>query len=135
MRGRSLMQAPLLVLAVSLAAGPGAAQQPAGPRAPAASFGSLRVKPEVPGASRVAEMAVTRDPAEPNSRLFLAREAGRRRSPWLLPVVGAVAGGALMSGYRSHVCRDEECNLSPVPFVAGAVGLGGLLGWMIDRSL
>jgi hypothetical protein len=129
------MPPTLLILGVSLAAGPGAAQQPSGPRIPVAGFGSLSVKPEVPDPSRVAGTAVARDPADLNSRLSLAREAGRRRSPWLLPVVGAVAGGALMSGYRSHVCRDEECNLSPVPFVAGAVGLGGLLGWMIDRSL
>jgi hypothetical protein len=123
------------MLALSLAAGPGAAQQPAGPRISAEGFGSLRVMPDFPGAAGEAGMVVTRDPAELNSRLSLAPEAGRRRSPWLLPVVGGLVGGALVAGYASYVCRNEECNLSPVPFVAGAVGLGGLLGWMIDRSL
>lgn len=126
MRPRSLMLTSLLVLAVLLFAGPGAAQQPAGPRAPA-GFGSLRVKPET--------MTSSRAPAGVISSLATARDAGGRPSPWLLPVVGAATGGAVMAGYASYVCRDEECNLSPVPFVAAAVGLGALLGWMIDRSL
>lgn len=128
MRRRSLRLASLLVLAVSLLAGPGAAQQPAGPRISAADFGSLRVKPG-------AGLTSTRDPAGVISGLATTREAGRRRAPWLLPLAGAVAGGALMAGYASYACRDKECNLSPVPFVAAGVGLGGLLGWMIDRSL
>ncbi len=134
MRRRLLMRASPLILAVSLAAGPGAAQQPAGPRISAAGFGSLRVKPESPGAPRRAEMTMTRE-VGPGSRLSTAREAARRRSPWIVPVVGAVAGGALTAGYASYVCRDEECNLSPVPFIAGGIGLGAVLGFMIDRSL
>jgi hypothetical protein len=135
MRPRSLVRTSLLILGVSLVAGPGAAQQLAGPRASAADFGSLRVMPDFPGAAGEARMAVTRHPAGPSSRLSTARAAARRRSPWLLPVVGAVAGGALMAGYASYVCRDEECNLSPVPFITGGIGLGAVLGFMVERSL
>jgi hypothetical protein len=59
----------------------------------------------------------------------------RRRSSWVIPVVGAVAGGAIMAGYISYVCLDTECNLSPVPFVVAGTVLGGFLGFMIGITL
>ncbi|MEW5927323.1 MAG: hypothetical protein AB1941_07560 [Gemmatimonadota bacterium] len=62
-------------------------------------------------------------------------EAERGRSSWVFPVVGAVAGGAIMAGYINHVCDDTECNLSPVPFIVGGAALGGFLGLMINISL
>jgi hypothetical protein len=42
-----------------------------------------------------------------------------------------------MAGYTSYICRDTqpECNLSPVPFIAAGMVLGGFLGFMIHITV
>ncbi|HEX8831316.1 MAG TPA: hypothetical protein VF705_09135, partial [Longimicrobium sp.] len=54
---------------------------------------------------------------------------------WKAGLIGALVGGGVVALYSARVCSDNECNLSPVPFVAAGAAVGGVVGFLIGDSL
>jgi hypothetical protein len=77
--------------------------------------------------------------AEVHSDFFSATALGTfragRRSPLLIPAVGALVGAAGLTGWIFYECSRMDCILDPVvPAVAGAVA-GAVVGGVIELGL
>ena len=102
---------------------PGAIPEPAPPQSAAQAHVSL-------GAAAEVHQEFFSDPA------LQAFRAERRRSPLLLPAVGALVGAAGVTGVIFYGCSQSgECIFNPfIPPVAGAV-LGATVGGIVELGL
>lgn len=119
------------VLAVICAAG-----------APAAAAAQSRsATPELAAPQALAPAHAAWDAAAEAHETYFSETALRtfgaeRRSPLLLPLVGALVGGVAMSGLIAYECTGSgECIFNPVyPLVTGVV-VGAAVGGVVELGL